>query len=294
MIRVLVLGSAGMAGHVMTLHLMKNPQLDVSNLSNGRCLNNKTVIMDVTNFTAFGNYLDNGNYNIVINCIGILNQFAEENRDKAVLVNSYLPLWLERKYRGTAVKVIHLSTDCVFSGKMGGYIETAFRDGDSFYARTKAAGEIVNDKDLTFRTSIIGPDLNPDGIGLFNWFMKSAGDIKGYAGVFWTGVTTTELAKAVEAAVFAGLTGLYHLVPETEISKYDLLELISQKFGRNDIFIRKNLGYTSNKSLVNTRRDFCYKIPSYGEMLDAVKSWIEGHKELYPHYLRTGDTPPKP
>ena len=101
-----------------------------------------------------------------------------------------------------------MSTDCVFSGKTGGYDESSLRDGETFYDRSKALGELENQKDLTFRNSIIGPDLNEEGIGLFNWFMKQTGEINGYTKAMWTGVTTLTLAKAMESAVQQGLTGL--------------------------------------------------------------------------------------
>ena len=284
MLRVLVLGSTGMAGHVMTLYLMNNPQLDVSNLSHRYRLNGSSVIMDVTDFAALGNFLDACHFDIIINCIGILNQFAEENKDRVILLNGYLPHFLESKYRSRPVRVIQISTDCVFSGKTGNYCETAFRDGDSFYARTKTIGELANDKDLTIRTSIIGPDLSPDGIGLFNWFLKTDGEIKGYANAIWSGITTLELAKAVEAAIFTPLTGIYHLAPDTSISKYELLSLLKNKFDKKDVTIRKYEDYYCNKSLVDTRRDFGYSIPSYPEMIDEMKCWIDKHNELYPHY----------
>ena len=94
-----------------------------------------------------------------------------------------------------------MSTDCVFSGKTGWYSETSSRDGETFYDRSKALGELENNKDLTFRNSIIGPDLNKNGIGLFNWFMKQEGQIYGFTKAIWTGVTTLTLAKAMERCV---------------------------------------------------------------------------------------------
>ncbi len=290
-VRILVLGSSGMAGHVVTLHLEKNPRLFVCNLSDRKALNSRTVLLDVRELEAFGRYLDYMKFDVIINCIGILNRFAEERKDEAVFLNAFLPHFMEKKYRDTAVRLIHLSTDCVFSGETGGYTEAAFKDGDSFYARTKAVGEVINDKDLTFRTSIIGPDINPEGIGLFNWFMKAEGEIRGFAGAIWTGVTTMELARAVEAAVFSRLAGLYHLVPGSSISKYELLTLMQAVFGRREIVIKRDDTYSTDKSLVNSRKDFQPEIPSYKEMLEGMKCWIDAHGGLYPHYLGRGDTP---
>lgn len=281
MLRVLVLGSSGMAGHVMTLYLEKNPQLFVCNLAHRISLNDRTVLMDAMELEDFNRYLDSMNFDVIVNCIGILNRFAEERKDKASFLNAYLPHYLEAKYGSSATRIIHISTDCVFSGDTGGYDEAAFRDGDSFYARTKAVGELINEKDLTFRTSIIGPDINPDGIGLFNWFMKAKDNIMGYDGAIWTGVTTMELAGAVEAAIFNGLSGLYHLVPVKSISKYELLKLLQSVFGRWELNICRDNAYQNNKSLVNTRKDFQFEIPSYKEMLVNMKSWMDSHRSLY-------------
>lgn len=284
MLKVLVLGSTGMAGHVVTLHLMENSAFEVTNLSHRKELNDRTVIMDLENIKAFEDFLDTQHLDVVVNCVGILNRHAENRKDRAALLNGYLPHFLEYKYRESTTRVIHLSTDCVFSGKTGSYAEEAFRDGDSIYDRTKAVGEVVNDKDLTLRMSIIGPDMSDTGIGLFNWFMKGRGEINGYVNALWNGITTIELAKAIEAAINAGLKGLYHLAPGAGITKYHLLLLLKEKFLREDITVNPFENEPVNKILVNTRRDFDYGMPSYDEMIEEMKAWIAGHKELYPHY----------
>lgn len=156
-----------MLGHVV-VNYFEEKNYNVYNLSHRIKINEKTKLMDVTNFYEFDNYLKELNLDVIINCIGILNQAAEQNPDKAILLNSYLPRFLEKKYSDTKTKIIQISTDCVFSGKTGNYQEVSFKDGESIYARTKALGEIDNEKDLTIRTSIIGPDINEDGIGLFH------------------------------------------------------------------------------------------------------------------------------
>lgn len=284
MVNVLVLGSSGMAGHIMTLYLEENEKLNVSNISHRTIINDKTVVMDVTKFDLLNEYLNKTTPDFIINCVGVLNQYAEENKGNAILLNGYLPHFLEEKYKDSSTKIIHISTDCVFSGKDGNYYEDSFRDGDTFYARSKAIGEIINGKDLTFRTSIIGPDINKNGIGLFNWFMKSTGEINGYANAYWTGVTTIELAKAVEFVIFNNITGLYHLVPSQNINKYDLTNLFKAEFNREDIKIIRYENYSVNKSLINTRSDFNFTVPDYVSMISEMRQWIEKHEELYPHY----------
>lgn len=179
-----------------------------------------------------------------------------------------------------------MSTDCVFSGKAAPYSENSIRDGETFYDRTKGLGEIDSPRHLTFRNSIIGPDLKEHGIGLFNWFMKQNGPINGYTGAIWTGVTTLTLAKAMERAAMEGTTGLYHLVNPVSINKFDLLQLFNKHFKDNQITINPSSLVNLDKTLINTRNDFSYKVPSYEEMIIEMKDWIYAHKKLYPHYFK--------
>lgn len=134
--------------------------------------------------------------------------------------------------------------------------------------------------------SIIGPDMNEGGVGLFNWFCKQKGEIFGYKNVIWNGITTVELAKAIKEAIDQNLTGLYHLVPKTSISKCDLLHLFKKTFGRKDINIKPKAGNASNKTLFNSRTDFNFEVANYEVMIDEMRDWINAHKTLYEHYGR--------
>lgn len=151
---------------------------------------------------------------VIINCIGALIKESEEHPDRAVFINSFFPHYLARLGNELNFKLIHLSTDCVFSGEKGDYSETDFKDGKDFYAQTKALGEIINGDHLTFRTSFIGPEMKERGTGLFHWFMTQNGKVYGYSRVYWTGITTLELAKAIDRAIEKNLKSLYHLVPQ--------------------------------------------------------------------------------
>ncbi|MFZ7102553.1 MAG: dTDP-4-dehydrorhamnose reductase family protein [Peptococcaceae bacterium] len=282
--KILVLGSTGMAGHVITTFLTEQEKYEVFNLARKKKLNEKSYLLDASDFTKLDLFLDKENFAVIINCIGILNQFADEFKGRAILLNSYLPHFLADKYQGTGTKIIHLSTDCVFSGKTGSYLETSYKDSDSFYGRTKALGEICNNRNTTIRTSIIGPDLSNSGIGLFNWFMHSQGSVKGFANSIWTGITTIELAKAIEKIIDQDLTGIYHLVPEKSISKYELLVIFKEVFQRDQVCVREYANEFNDKSLMNTRCDFDYKIPDYQFMATEMKEWILHHKSFYAHY----------
>ena len=283
--KVLILGGTGMAGHTISIYF-KEAGHDVTAFSRSKVDYCKNVNGDITNFENLKKLINEGQYDAIINAIGILNQDAEDHKSNAVLLNSYLPHFLSDTTKEMKTRVIHMSTDCVFSGKTGGYSETSFRDGETFYDRSKALGELENSKDLTFRNSIIGPDMSERGIGLFNWFMKQEGQINGFTKAIWTGVTTLTLAKAMEQALNENLTGLYNLVNNETISKYELLKLFNKymKDGQIEILLSDNLSL--DKSLINNRTDFSFKVPSYEAMVAEMKEWIDNHKDLYPHYFK--------
>lgn len=173
---------------------------------------------------------------------------------------------------------------CVF-WQWGGYSEYDLKDGTTFYDRSKALGEIDDKKNVTIRSSIVGPDQNPNGIGLLNWFMRQNGEINGFEQVFWTGQTTLQYAKTIEAAAKAKINGIYNLVPATCISKYDLLQLFNKYLRGNIITIRPKKDPISDKSLKRTRFDFDYSVPDYEEMVFELATWMREHKAMYPHYL---------
>ena len=130
---------------------------------------------------------------IIINCVGILIKGSREHPDNAILINAYFPHLLKRLSDEVGAKLIHISTDCVFSGKKGNYTEDDFRDADDVYGRSKALGEIINDKDLTIRTSIIGPELKENLLNLFKEIWGKDTVIKPYDG--------NEVDKSIEKSL---------------------------------------------------------------------------------------------
>jgi len=278
--KILIIGSKGMAGHMLYTYLKEESDFEIIDIARGEDFFVPNYQIDVTNFKSLKDVLDKENPDVVINCIGVLNNDAETNPDKAILLNCYLPHFLAKAGDENKFKLIHISTDCVFNGKTGGYLENSFKDGIGFYAQTKALGEVLSHKHLTFRTSIIGPELKENGIGLFNWFMHQKNKIQGFTQAFWTGVTTLELAKAVKAAILQDLTGLHHLVNEEKINKFDLLNLLKLTFNK-DILIESNDNYKVDKSLIKTNHNFNYTVPSYKKMLEDSKNWIILHRHLY-------------
>ena len=274
--RILVLGRNGMLGHVV-YEYFKSIGEDVF----GTDIRGNGIVYDsYKNQDELENIVKEYKPEVVINCIGILNQVAEDNKVLAVKLNSLLPHYVDSLSEKYNFKFIHVSTDCVFDGKKGKYDEDALPDATSFYGRSKALGEVVNNRSITLRTSIVGPDTNPNGIGLFQWFMNQKGEVGGYTKVIWTGVTTIELAKCMKKAIDNNLTGFHHVVNNDFISKYDLISLFKEAFNK-DIVINKNENVVSEKTLVRTNKSFDFNIPSYKEMVYEMKKWVDDHSDLY-------------
>lgn len=281
--KILVLGASGMAGHIITIYF-KERGYDVTGFTRCPISYCKNILGDATNFKEVRDVILGNYYDVVINAIGILNQDAENYKSLAVMLNGFLPHYITDTLKESNTKLIHMSTDCVFAGNTGPYYEDSFPDGRIFYDRSKAIGEVNDDKNLTFRNSIVGPDINRNGIGLFNWFMRQSVEVGGYTGAIWTGVTTLTLAQAMEAAIQENLTGLYNLVNNESISKYDLLGLFNKYFREDKIRIYPNDELQLDKSLRHKRTDFTFVVPSYEQQVREMAEWCKSHKKLYPHY----------
>ena len=273
-----------MAGHIISLYL-KEQGHSVTGYARQNSKYVDTILGDASDFELLNSTVLKGNYDSVINCIGLLNQFAENDHAAAVLLNGYLPHFLAKITENMDTQIIHMSTDCVFSGKTGGYTEDSVPDGTLFYDKSKAMGELNDIKNITLRNSIVGPDIKESGIGLLNWFMKQSGPVNGFTGAIWTGQTTLQLAKTMEQAAILRAHGLYNTVPDESINKYELLKLFNTYIRRNPIEINPMHKFVADKSLVRTRYEgFDYKIPDYKTMIIELGDWMREHREMYPHY----------
>lgn len=272
--KVLVIGGNGMAGHMMVRYFRKagaEVWYTVRRASGGH----GELVLDATDLDAVRDVVGRVRPELVINCAGVLNQDAERRPKEAYLVNGLLPHWLARAAEQAGGRLVHISSDCVFLGDRGGYRESDRPDGVTAYARTKALGEVHDPRHLTIRTSIIGPEIREGGIGLLRWFLAQQGTVNGYARVLWNGVTTLELARAVEyAARRPGIGGLVHLTAPRVVSKLELLGMFREAFGRDDVAIRPTDEPRIDRTLVRERTDFGYMPPDYPEMLAELAVWM--------------------
>lgn len=285
--KLLIIGTKGMAGHLLFHYFHENKLFDVSGVARNSPNQDAIYNIDVTDTNALKSLIAEKKFNYIINCVGILNKDAEDNPAKAIWGNAYFPHFLEEITAATSTKVIHISTDCVFSGAGGGgYTESDFKNGQGYYAQSKALGELSNNKDLTIRTSIIGPELNVNGIGLLHWFLMQPSNaaISGYTKAYWSGITTLELSKVIEASILQNISGLIQVPSKQKINKYDLLLLFNDTFRDGHLGISKNDKYKVDKSLISIRTDFDYSVPDYTIMLKQLKDWIHDHEQLYTHY----------
>lgn len=282
--KVLVLGSTGLIGHQVFNYLQANGQYELYNFAYRKKLQDNTILLDARDLEHFLENIIAVAPDFIINCIGVLIKGANQNPENAIFLNAYMPHRLARLADDINAKLIHISTDCVFSGdKDAGYIETDYKDGYDIYSKTKGLGEIISDSHLTLRTSVFGPELKNDGEELFHWFMSQSGTISGFNKSIWSGVTTIELAKAVECSIRKGIAGLYHVTNNSSINKYDLLNL-SRKYMKKDINISSVDGKKSDKSFIDTRLLLDYKIPSYEQMIAEMAELIFDNKSLYAQY----------
>jgi dTDP-4-dehydrorhamnose reductase len=278
-----ILGCNGMAGHIISLYL-KEQGHSVLGFARTKSKFVDSIVGDAFDTELLKKLIKENKFDAVVNCLGMLNQFAENDKASASFINSYLPHFLAKITADTETQIIHMSTDCVFSGKEGSYTEDSFCDGETFYDRSKALGELVDSKNLTLRNSIVGPDINLKGIGLLNWFMNQSGEVNGYTKSIWTGQTTLQLAKTIEKAVLEKAHGLYNAVPDHSISKFELLNLFNHYFKDDSLKINPVEGILADKSLIRTNYEFNYLIPDYETMIAELAEWIKNHKDMYPHY----------
>lgn len=281
--KIFVLGVSGMAGHLIALYLQEQGHA-VTGFARRRVSFVPSIAGDAADLPFLRKLILENRFDAVINCIGVLNHSAEQFKERAVYLNAYLPHFLAEVTSGTVTQVVHMSTDCVFSGKTGHYTETSLRDGETFYDRSKALGELEDEKNITLRNSIVGPDITPKGIGLLNWFMRQSGTVRGYTNAMWTGLTTLQLAKIMEKAIEQRIHGLYNMVPDHNISKYHLLGLFNHYLRNDAVVIRPFDDFIADKTLVRTRFDFMPDVPDYETMVRELSEWMRTHAELYPHY----------
>ena len=280
--KILILGATGLIGHQTFLRLKARSDFDVYSMAYQRKIDDETILLDARDEHLLEKKIAEIRPDIIVNCMGILISQANEDPAHAIFLNAYIPHLLKNIANILNAKLVHISTDCVFSGKKGSYVETDLKDADDIYGRAKGLGEVTDTPHLTLRTSVVGPELK-QGEELFHWFMSQQGTITGFTKALWSGVTTLELAKAVEWAIDNDIKGLYQVTNRTPINKYELLMLF-KKLTNKAIEIEAVEGRVTNKTLLDTRQKLSQPIPSYEDMLREMVNFMRAHPDLYAQY----------
>jgi dTDP-4-dehydrorhamnose reductase len=267
---ILVIGSNGMAGSVITKYLKIQGYTVTTSART-----NSDINIDIEQIGYNDSFFATlSEYDFVINCIGLLVKDSIDRPDRAAIINAWFPHRLEHSLRDSKTKLIHLSTDCVFDGATGNYIETDTHTEMNAYGSSKSLGEVNNAKDITFRMSIIGPEIKSTGTGLLNWILTNPQqELQGWDNAWWNGITTLELAKCLEKYIKnPTISGVYHLVNnENKINKYELLCKINEIYNLGKTIVKTQGPKPVNKILVDTRKEFDFHISNYDIMFGEMK-----------------------
>lgn len=261
--KILCVGSNGMLGHMAMKYFHDH---DITGTTRQD--------FDITDVNAVARFFSSHGegFDYVINCAGMLVSDSRDNIGAAVLVNSWFPNFLQITYKNSKTRVIHVSTDCVFDGIRGNYREQDIPTETNAYGRSKAMGEIINHKDITLRTSIIGPEISDHRSGLLDWVVnRSSREIQGWEDSWWNGVTTLQLCRVIEQVMGRTDTnGLYH-VASAPINKYELVRTIAEVYDLDKEITKTKGPKPINKILINTRHEIEFSIPPHRNQLLQLK-----------------------
>lgn len=266
--KTLILGAGGMLGYAV-YSFLHNLQYDVAGVTKTR-KREGLVCLDVTVEPDLGGLLHEMRPYAIINCAAILAGPSEERKGEAVKLNAWLPHYLEEYCDKYGSYLIQVSTDGVFSGRTGGYKEDSPSDTDTFYGKSKYLGEASGKNALTVRSAFWGVDADPQGKGLFQWFMRQRGQVSGYAKAFFNGVSNLEFARFAEQAVKNRWTGVYHLCAADTLSKYEFLCLQKEIFNVEARVVPSE-SLCIDRSLICTRTDIPYVGKTFKEMMTELK-----------------------
>jgi len=279
--RILILGGDGMLGHQLFKHLSPRHEVKVTlrqDLSAYTYTSlfdreNSYDAIDIRSMERLIEVLADFRPEAVINAVGIVKQRPDAKESIPSLeINALLPHRLALLCKGMGARLIHLSTDCVFSGRKGNYLESDPADAEDLYGKTKYLGEVHDRNCLTLRTSIIGRELSRFK-SLLEWFLAQKGTVRGFTKAIYTGFTTMEMSRIIERMLveFPDASGVYQ-VSSDPINKYELLLLFREKLG-HDIEIVPDDSFFCDRSLDSTRfrSDFSYVPPSWPTMIEELR-----------------------
>jgi len=284
-VKILILGGNGMLGHqflrswqdrhdvrVTLRQQLSDYATDMFTPSNTYCG------IDISSMQALESIMQSFRPDAVVNAIGVTKQRADGSSViPTIEINALFPHRLARLCAMSKSRLVHMSTDCIFSGSAGHYDEQAISDAEDLYGRSKFLGEVCQPHVVTLRKSTIGLELS-GAHGLLEWFLAQKGTIRGFRKAIYSGLISTELARVIEDILVnqTTLSGVWNIASKP-INKYDLLVQLSERLGRKDIVIEPDDAFTCDRSL--NRAAFCqqtgYIAPSWDEMLAELADQIK-------------------
>lgn len=292
--KILILGGDGMLGHQLLQSLQKSHSVCVTLRQNSSAyqkyrlfnLENSYFGIDVRRDQDLISVIADFQPDAVINAVGIVKQrHLAKEAIPSIEINALFPHRLAQICKLANARMIHISTDCIFSGKKGNYVETDPHDALDLYGISKYMGEVHDQHCVTIRSSIIGLEL-ANKAGLIEWFLAQQGTIKGFQRAIYSGLTTQEMSHVIENILLnhPTLSGVWH-VSSDFISKYDLLVNLQSYLDKKDIKIEKDDSFYCDRSLNGSRfyQATQYKIPTWDEMLKNLANQIkkrENKREL--------------
>lgn len=290
--RTLILGGNGMLGHKLwqlslnTLETYVTLRRPLQTYRYAKLFDPTRVIsgVDATNFNTVIHAVKQIKPSVVVNCLGIVKQRdIAKNPLTSIHINSLFPHQLKEICNSVGARLIHMSTDCIFSGKKGNYREEDPADAEDLYGKTKYLGEVDGDDCLTIRTSIIGRELETH-LGLVEWLLSQNGKtVLGYTRAIYSGFTTPVLSQIILTLIqdFPKLSGVYH-VSTDPINKYDLLKILIKAF-RLNIEVQNFNNFFCDRSLNGSRFNNAVPInfPSFEQMVSELVKDGETYKEYY-------------
>ena len=288
--RILIFGGDGMLGHQLYMQLRDHHDVrvtlrgDADSYARFNLFTPADCIagIDVRDSRRLDEALADAAPEAVINAVGIVKQrFDAAEHIPSLEINALFPHKLLERCNAGGIRLVHLSTDCVFSGRDGNYTEESPPDATDLYGRTKLLGEVGEGMGITLRSSIIGLELSRKS-GLIEWFLAQRGRIRGFRKAIYTGLTTMEMTRVIERLLmdFPGMNGLWH-VASKPIDKYELLSTLSAKLGRDDIEIDPDDAFVCDRSLDGSKFAAAtgYVAPSWDIMLTELAGEIRRRGE---------------
>ena len=276
--KVLILGATGILGRTLFYFLLNKKNVDLKCISRSKKDKSHIYLSNFLNFEILKKSILNIKPTHIVNCLGVT-KFNKNYKlqKKTIFLNAKLPIYLSKLCLKNKIKMIHISTDCVFSGIKGNYKETSKKDATDLYGITKSKGEVKNKYCSTIRTSFIGPETKTKK-SLLNWFLSEKKKVKGYDKAFFSGITSLELSKIIykyfilEDRYFNKILN----IGGNKISKFLLLSKINTIF-KKKIIIEKSSHFKIDRSLnsLKFQRSSGYKIQNWNKMLAELKFFMK-------------------